>query len=102
MYLKKYIPGVILVGTSLGAIYYMISKTIESALQIVEKIQSGVVQPDVAAIIEFTSKQSADSESSLLDIATAVFIICWLIGIIDSYRIGCIRDKHEVLGKGQT
>ena len=51
MYLKRYIPGVVLVGASLVSIYYMISKTVESALQIFEKIQSCYVQPDVAEII---------------------------------------------------
>jgi hypothetical protein len=91
-FLKKYMSGSILLGASLAAIYYLISQAVEQSLQIVEQIQSGSVQPDLAAITELISKQPAGSEAYLIDIATAVFIICWLIGIIDSYRAGRIRD----------
>lgn len=52
IYLKRYIPGVALVGASLAGSYYLISKAVERALQIVGKIQSGDVQLDVTAITE--------------------------------------------------
>lgn len=95
IYLKKYIPGVALVGASLVGIYYLISKTVERSLQIVKKIQSGNVQLDVTTITELVSKQSTGTEAQLLNIATVVIIICWLIGIIDSYRVGCVQYKKE-------
>ncbi len=95
IFLRKYIPGVALVGASFAAIYYLMSKTVEKALQITEKIQSGDVQLDVEAITELISKQSTGTEAQLLNIATAAFIICWLIGIIDSYRVGCAQDKND-------
>ena len=94
-YLKRYIPGVVLVGSSLVGIYYLISKTVERSLQIIEKIQSGDVQLDVTAITELVSKQPTGTEGQLLNLATIVIIICWLIGIIDSYRVGCVQDKIE-------
>ncbi len=93
IYLKKYIPGVVLVGTSLVGSYYVISKTVERAFRIVEKIQSGGVQLDVTAITELVSKQSTGFEAQLINIATVVIILCWLIGIVDSYRVGCVQDK---------
>lgn len=95
IFLKKTIPGIFLVGASLVATYYLISKTIENALQIFEKIQSGDVQLDVIAITELASKQLSGAESQLLDVATVAIIICWLIGIIDSYRVGRVRDKNK-------
>ncbi len=97
MYLKKYISGVILISASFIGIYLMISKTIESALQIVAQIQNGSVEPDIAAIIELVSKLPIETGSGahLIDIASAIFVICWIIGIIDSYRVGCIQDKTE-------
>ncbi len=92
IFLNKYISGIALGGVSLAAIYYLISKTVESALQIIEETQ-GNVQLDVITITELLSKQSAGVESQLLNIAMAALIICWLIGIVDSYRVGCLRDK---------
>ena len=97
MYLKKYISGVILMSASFIGIYLMIAKTIESALQIVAQIQNGSVEPDIAAIMEVVSKQPIETGIGvyLIDIATAVFFICWIIGIIDSYRVGGNQDKTE-------
>ncbi len=94
-FLKKYISGVVLVGASFAGIYFLISKTKERALQITEKIQSGDIRSDVAAIAEIISKQPTGTEAQLLKYATAVLIICWIIGIVDSYRVGCVRDKHD-------
>jgi len=88
LYLKKRLAGSVLIGASFAAIYYVISKAVENALHIAEKIQSGAVQPDVVAITELLSKQSTGAESQLQNIATAVFVICWIIGIADAYRFG--------------
>lgn len=93
LYLKKRLAGSVLIGASFAAIYYLISKAVANALQVVEKIQSGDVQLDVVAITELLSKQSTAAELQLENIATAVFIVCWIIGIVDSYRLGCARDK---------
>jgi hypothetical protein len=35
--------------------------------------------------------QTAADDSQLLGIATTALIICWLVGIVDSYRIGRTR-----------
>ena len=91
--LKRYITGVVLAATSFAALYLLIAKAVEKALLISEKIQSGEVQLDVAAITELISRQTTGPEAQLLNIATAVFVIAWLIGIIDSYRVGWGQDK---------
>ncbi len=95
IYLKKYITGVVLTGAAFAALYYLTSKTVETAFQITEKIQSGDVQLDVESITELVSKQSTGADDQQLSVATVAFIICWLIGIIDSYRVGCLRDKNN-------
>jgi len=95
IYLKKYIPGVVLVGASLAGIYYLISKTVENALQIVEQMQSGAVQANVAAITELVAKQSTGTDSQLLNIAAVTIIVLWIIGVIDSYRVGRARDASN-------
>ena len=95
IYLKKYLSGAVLVGASFAAVYYLMSKTLEKALEIAENIQSGDMPLDVEAITELVSKQSTVAEAQLVNIATATFIICWLIGIIDSYRAGSALDKKR-------
>ncbi len=74
IFLKKYISGVALVGVSVAALYYLIAKTVERALEITEAIQRGEVQLDVTAIAELVSKQSIGTDAHLLNIATAASI----------------------------
>jgi hypothetical protein len=92
-FLKKYIAGTVLVGTAFAALYLIISSAVSRALEITEKIQRGDVQLDVTAITELVSKQPTGTEAHLLDIATAVLIITWLIGIFDSFRVGRLQDN---------
>ena len=94
LYLKKYLSGAILVGATLGSLSYLIVKTVEITLQITEEIQAGKVQLNVMEITELVSKQTAGSEAQLYDVATAVIFISWLVGIIDSYRIGRVQDNE--------
>ena len=97
-FLKKHITGTVLAGSALASLALVISRTVERALQIFEKIQSGEVQPDVAAITELVTKQSSGTDANLLSIASAVLIIDFLIGIADSYRVGRAQDKGGVTG----
>lgn len=97
-FLKKHITGTVLAGAALASLYLVISKMVERALQIAEKIQSGEVQLDVAAITELISKQPTGTDAQLLNIAWTVLILSWLIGIVDSYRVGRIQDDSGVAG----
>ena len=93
--LKSYRTGMLLISASLVSLYYLVTTSVEAALQIVDKIQSGEVSPDVASITDLVSKQSAGAEMLWSNVATAVLVICWVIGIIDSYRKGRVRDKDD-------
>jgi len=95
IFLKKYKSAAVLGSVSFAGLYYLISTAVERALQITEKLQSGDVPLDVAAITELVSQQSAGTEAQLLNIATSALIICWIIGVIDSYRVGCAGNKPD-------
>lgn len=88
LYLKKYFSGIILMGLSLAGILYIVSVTVDRALQIVDKIQSGAISPDVDAIMQALAQQSGGAGANLLNVATTVVVVCWIVGIVDSYRLG--------------
>jgi len=96
--LKKHIPGAVLAATAFAGLYFFVSKTVETALKITEKIQSGEIQLDATTITELVSEQAMGAEAQLLDISVTVFIISWLIGIVDSYRIGRAQGKNVDVG----
>lgn len=95
LYLKKYISAAGLVGVSSIALYYLITKSIEHAMQILDKIQSGTVPADAAAITDLVTQQVAGKEAQLLDLASVVIVICWIAGIAGAYWSGRAQDASE-------
>jgi len=91
LYLKRYFSGFILMGLSLAGILYIISVTVDRAFQIVDKIQSGAIPPDVDAITQALALQSGGAGTDLLNAATMLIVLCWIVGIVDSYRVGRLR-----------
>lgn len=92
IYLKEYISGLLLISASSAGFGYLISNLLEKALQIANSIQLGHVRADTAAINQLLSNPSTGAESGLLSLATTIIAICWVIGIIDAYRIGRAQD----------
>ncbi len=97
-FLKKYTTGLLLVAAAFASLYLLISEMLEWVLQITNKIQQGEVQLNVAAITDLVSKQTG-TQAQLINIASTVLIVLWVIAILDSYRIGRIKDKNDVTGK---
>lgn len=95
LYLKKYLTGVLLVGISFASLYYLVTSVLEMAMEISQKIESGTVQPDIATITAMVTQQSNSANAQLANIATIVLCICWLVGIIDAYRLGNKLDKSN-------
>lgn len=98
-FLKKHLAGSVLACTALAPLSLVIYKTVEWVLQTTEQIQLGEVPLDVAAITELVSGQPTGAEAQLLNIASAVFFISWLTGMVDSYRIGLLQDKEDAAGE---
>ena len=92
--LKQYVAGTVLAGTALLALGILMTKMVEIAVQIAGKLQTGEIQYDVATITELISLKASGSEAQLLNYATTVLIIAWLVGIIDSYRVARAQEKN--------
>lgn len=89
-------------GASICGIYYITSKVVEQAMQITDKILSGDTQMDAVAIAELVSRQPIAAEAYLLNIASALIFICWVIGIVDAYRVGRVQDNGVGAGVGPS
>ncbi len=91
-FLKRYFTGAVLALATLGSLSLLVVKMVERALLVVDKIQSGQVAFDVTAITRLVSQPPSGPDAYLLRYSTAVIILSWLIGIVDSYRVG-LRDS---------
>jgi hypothetical protein len=94
-YLKKRISGTVLAGSALASLFFVISKTLESAQRIAEQIQSGEGPVDIAEISALLAEQPAGTDSQLFNIASAVFVVAWLVGILGSYRFGRAMSRTD-------
>ncbi len=92
-FLKKYMAGMALAGAALVGLYWLVTQAVERAQQITAQIQSGEIPLDMATITELVSQQPTGTEAQQLNLATAVLIIAWLIGIVDSYRVGRAQQR---------
>ncbi|MFV2032642.1 MAG: hypothetical protein ACC663_09100, partial [Gammaproteobacteria bacterium] len=84
LYLKHYISGALLAGAASVSLYLIVVNLVAQAQQIVDKIFSGEVGLDIAAITEAVSRQSGGDQSQLLNIAWTVLIVSWLVATVDA------------------
>jgi len=94
MVLKQYLRGSVLMLAALTALIVIVTKAVEQALAIVDKINSGEISLESVTITELASQSTGAAEGSILNIAVLVIVACWLIGIIDSYRLGIKQEKQ--------
>ena len=94
-FLKRYVPGTLLLGLALISFIVIVRDVMQRASVVVDKILSGAVPADFQTIMALVSATPADSAFSTLNIATYVLMGCWMIGMFDSYRIGKSEDKTD-------
>ena len=93
MVLKKYLRGSALIISALIASSIIVTVVIQRALTIVDRINSGDIPVETGAIAEMVSNSTNGAVSLIKNISVIVLGACWLIGIIDSYRLGIAQEK---------
>ena len=79
--------------SALIALSVIVTNAIKQALTIVDRINNGEVPVEAGTIADLVSNSASGAEDTILNIAALVVGACWLIGIIDSYRLGIIQGK---------
>jgi hypothetical protein len=95
LYLRKPVQGSLLVVVSMACVTILLSIALEKAQQISDKILSGEIPLDVARITEEVTNHAAAGGTQWADISTYLLLVCWLVGIVDSYRLGRLKDKAD-------
>jgi hypothetical protein len=93
MVLKQYLRGSVLMLLALAAFSVIVTRVSQRALAIVDRINSGDVPIETGAIAELVSNSTSGADSFVENTAVIVLGACWLIGIIDSYRLGIAQEK---------
>jgi hypothetical protein len=90
--LKRYLRGSVLMASTLIALSVIVTSAVRQALAVVDKVNSGELTLDTGAIAELVATSSSGAEGSIINIAMLVIAVCWVIGIVDSYRIGKAQE----------
>jgi|GEM_PF-110015 len=93
MILKRYLRGSFLVLAGLIATYIVVADVLRRAQIIVDQINSGDIPVDSGALTAMVSNSTDEAHSLAVTVSLTVLFVCWLIGIIDSYRIGIAQEK---------
>lgn len=80
---------------AMTGITIIVVRSVQHALIMLEKIQNGAVPLDAQALAELVSKSTSGPESILLNIASLAVLLCWIFGIIDSYRIASSQERGK-------
>jgi hypothetical protein len=94
-YLTKWISGGLLVSVASWALFIVIGNIMARAMAITDKIISGQIGPDIAVIRQQILLPQSEAVAQQLSTASTALLINWIIGIIDSYRLGRAKDIQE-------
>lgn len=92
--LKKPTQGVILSGIAIICLYFLFVTTVEITQQLSVKIQNGEIPMDVEIISDMVSQQLMENDQGI-NRPSLVLLICWLVAIVDSYRLGRRHDNDD-------
>ncbi len=93
--LRQYKRGIALMLIALAGLVIVIEKTLEQAFTILEKIGTEGGPIDMKTITSAATQATGLSDSMILSFALFLIILCWIIGIVDAYRIGKKKDLEQ-------
>ena len=93
--LKHYQRGIALMVTVLVGLSVIVVKATQQAFIILEKIESEGGPIDMSTISNAATQSSTTSDNFIFNFVAILIIICWIVGVVDAYRIGKKKDKEE-------
>ena len=92
--LKRYLRGLVFFVPALLCILFLINYAFNEASVIAEQMTNGTLPLDPEAIAKLVTNPPGDTQFKL-QVATWIFIACWIIAIIDSFQLGYAAEKTE-------
>ena len=93
--LRHYKRGAVIMFTVLVSLSVVVVKTVQHALAILEKIESEGGAISMSTISNAATQATTTSGSLIFKLLLLLIIFCWIIGVVDAYRIGKKKDIEE-------
>jgi TM2 domain-containing membrane protein YozV len=93
--MKHYIRGIALMLMCLTGLVLIGVKVRQQISIVFEKIEYGDGAIDMSEILNAVNLADTTSGNVIYRFASLLLLFCWIIGIIDAYRIGRKKDLKE-------
>ena len=93
--LNRYQRGLVFFAPTFFALIMLIRYSLNKAYTIADQISVGAIPLDTAVITNLISSPPEAAEMLRLQMATWIIILCWVISIVDSFRLGRILDQEN-------
>ena len=93
--LKRYRRGVVLMLIVLACLFIVVAKAVQQAFSVLKQIELAGGTINVDAILNVATQSSTNSDSIVFNSILLLIIVCWILGVVDAYRIGKKRDLEE-------
>ena len=93
--LKHYKRGIALMLAVSVGLLVVIVKVTQQAFTILEKIESEGRGVDMRAISKAATQAFNASDSLIYGFVSLWIIFCWIIGVVDAYRMGKKKDLEQ-------
>jgi hypothetical protein len=93
--LKRYWRGFALMLVVMAGLYIMIVTAVQQAYIILDSIEAEGGMPDSDTISQAAAQAAAASDSPMITAVSVLLLVCWIVGIIDAWRIGKRKDLEE-------
>ena len=93
--LKRYKRGVVIMLTVLVSLSVVVVQAVQHALAIIEKIASEGGEISMSTISNAATQATSTSGNQTFNFVLLLVILCWIIGVVDAYRIGKKKDIEE-------
>lgn len=77
-----------IIGINIVLLYLIISEIMQKAYSLINEMQKSGAAMDIESISNKTAGLAGFSENTFLNILLMLFIIGWIVSIVDAYRLG--------------
>ena len=88
LYLKHYPRGIALMVSSLACLGVLAGRAVQQASIVLDKLAAEGDAVDPGRLADLVAQASNSPGSLAVTVASLVLLGCWVIGIVDAYRLG--------------
>ncbi len=97
--LKSYCRGIVLATMTLACIAAIVGVAVQRAQEVLDFLVTADGAVDLDAVSEAVEAAASGAGSRVAQVALLLLGLCWVVSVVDAYRIGRELDAGEARGR---